>query len=444
MTKNEYLKLAFKANLFNYKWWLISAISMIKSVDKQEYKDYEIIKEDWGYSFWQPAGALEDGQPTSAQKVKIEDADKSRPLFAVKDRIQIDPSWMESVAEPMDVPFGNFLYNAICIYPSFKDKVPFIKGQTSVQDLERKVAPILQDTPLPGKPREKQFIYCDEWVKYLDSREHLKSIAHLLNQSATVKTITKSPDFEAFKRKLEKEYAGQLEDPVKLVEFEKKLQEFDNEWLKGDPADKTFLTGKVRNVARKKMHISIGAEPGFEKKSTVIPITESLDNGWPTDPDKHVSVINGIRFGSLSRGKETIKGGVTAKYLLRAGNNFSISDGDCGSKNGLAVHYDQGNYRRLIGRSIVLNASGEHKLVPTEDDAKNYIGKDVILRSPAYCRVGGDKICRVCAGEGIAINPTGVSIALTEMSSIVMNDFMKQMHDTTIKTEKLNIDEIFS
>lgn len=457
MNKLSYLKLAFEANLFSKKWWLVSILGMIVPMKKETYLPYEIMKDEWGYSYWDPEGGLgphetmtgPDGYTQPMQKVipafvKIQDADPSLPLFSVHDRILIDSTWMTSVSEPMDVKFGNFLYNAICIYPTFGHRIPFIAGSTTVRALEDKVAPILKDTPKPGIKREGVDIYCDDWVKFLDSREHLKSIAYLLNQSATVKTITKSPDFEAFKKKLEKEYEGRLTDPVILVEFEKKLQEFDNEWLKGDPTDKTFLTGKIRNVARKKMHISIGAEPGFENKSTVIPITKSLDNGWPTDPDQHVSVMNGIRFGSLSRGKETVKGGVTAKYLLRAGNNFSIVNGDCGSKNGLRLTYDNASIQRLVGRSIIVKNNGEHQLVETLDMAKSYIGKEVVTRSPAFCRSEGDRICTVCAGVGLSLNPTGVSIGLTEMSAIIMNDFMKGMHDTTIKTEKLDIAEIFS
>lgn len=452
MTKEEYLKLAIAERKFFKKSWLVSMIAMIKPVQKSDsdYEHLELIPETWGYSVWmitKPAIAVENAindKVVHGSKVKIDNADRSRPLFTVKDRIKIDGSWFPNVFEDMEVPFGNLLFNCICIVPAFGHKFPFMRGKFSIQDIEAKVAPILQDTPDTNKAREDRFIYCDEWVRFMDCREHLRSIAHLLNQSATLKTITKSPDFNAFKKKLEKEFEGQLTNPVKLVEFEKKLQDFDNEWLKGDPADKTFLEGKVRNVARKKMHLSIGSEPGFETKSTVLPITEALDEGWPTDPDKHVSMINGIRHGSLSRGRETIKGGVTAKYLLRAGNNFSVVDGDCGAKNGLVVMYTKDSLSRLVGRYITTNSSGEVKYLATKEDVAPYQDKYVRLRSPAYCRMSGDRVCKVCGGDGLALNPNGVSIALTEMSSIVMNDFMKAMHDTTIKTVKLNLDDILS
>ena len=436
MNKNDYLKLAILDKKFYKKSWLISIISQIKPFSKpeSELEHLEIISESWGYSYW---------DKNQGVKVKIDDAEAGKAIFNIKDRINIDQTWFSNVKEPIETPLGNVLFNAICIETAFGPKYPFIKGVVSIDDIANRVATVLQDTPAEGQKRDDQIIYCDEWIKFQDSKEHFKAIAHLLNQSATIKTITKSPGFDAYKKKLEKEYEGRLQDPVVLVEFEKKLQEFDNEWLKGDPADKTFLQGKVRNVARKKMHLCIGSEPGFETKSTVIPVTKSLDEGWPTNPEEHVSMMNGIRFGSLSRGKETVKGGVTAKYLLRAGNNFTISSADCGTRNGLQVVYTKDNIKRLAGRYIIGQA-GEAIHIPDKDAASNYQDKYVRLRSPAYCRVDGDSICRFCAGDGLALNPNGVSIGLTEMSSIVMNDFMKAMHDTTIKTVRLDISDIFS
>lgn len=437
MTKNEYLKLAILAKKHYSKKWLISAIALVtaSNTKEEELEHLDIIYDSWGYSFW-------DKQ--SSTKIKIDDAKPGIPLFNVKDRVIIDHTWFSNVNKVIDTPFGNVLFNAVCIYPAFGSKMSFITGQVSIADIERRVAEVLTDTPKEGEKRLDTRIYCDEWRKFIDSREHLSSIVHLLNQSATVKTITKAPGFEAFKAKLTKEYEGQLEDPVKLVEYEKKLQAYDNEWLKGDPADKTFLQGKVRNVARKKMHLSIGSEPGFEVKSTVIPITKSLDQGWPTDPEEHVSMMNGIRYGSLSRGKETVKGGVTAKYLLRAGNNFTITDEDCGARNGLVVKYDSSNISRLVGRFIINEDTSEAIHIKNIEDAREHQDKYVRLRSPAYCRQEGDSICRICAGDGLSLNPKGVSIGLTEMSSIVMNDFMKAMHDTTLKTEKLELSDIMS
>lgn len=455
MNKKEYLKLAIKANAFAKKSWIISALSITFPKQKEKYEHLEIIPEPWGYSVWLDNGGREGDvyeNPNTGEKeymelitggkVKIEDAVQGQPLFHVKDRFIVDNSWFTNVTEPKETQFGNILFNAICVYPAFGSRIPFQFGKVSMENIDGLIAAILLDTPEEGKPRSKGNVYCDELMRFQDSKEHFKSVAHLLNQAATIKTITKSPEFEAFRNKLAKEYGDQLKDPVKLVEFEKKLQAFDNEWLKGDPADDTFMVGKVRNVGRKKMFLSIGSEPGFETKSTVNPIITSLDDGWSHKPQDHVDTINGIRHASLSRGKETVKGGVTAKYLLRAGNNFSIINQDCGAKNGINIKYDEKQISKLIGRSI-LTSQGTVK-IDTKEQASEYSGKYVRLRSPAYCTVTGDRICKVCAGDGLALNPNGIAIALTEVSSIVMTDFMKAMHDTTIKTTRLVLDEIFS
>ena len=71
----------------------------------------------------------------------------------------------------------------------------------------------------------------------------------------------------------------------------------------------------------------MGAEGGnFTDKVTITPVINSLQEGWPTDPVEFTAMMNGLRYASFSRGSETVKGGVSAKYLLRAGNNFKIVD----------------------------------------------------------------------------------------------------------------------
>ena len=431
MKKQEYLKLAILNKKHYKKKWIISILALTKG-NLQSPQELDLLNESWGYS-----------TILNGEKVKIEDAKAGEPLFTVKDRVQVDPTWMDSIDSSLDVPLGNLLFNAISIYPAFGKKYKFITGKISISDIEGYIAPRLNDTPEEGKKREDGLFYCDELNKFMDSIEYIVSLSNIFNQSSSQKSILTAPGLNEYKEQLIKEYGDLLQDPIKLVEFDKKLQAYDDNWLKGDPTEGTFMTGKVKNVARKKMHLSVGAEPGFENKSTVIPITKSLEQGWDTNPKEFVSIVNGVRYGSLSRGKETIKGGVTAKYLLRAGNNFSIKGEDCGSVNGIITKYDKSYVSRLAGRSIILPSS-EVVYIKDKEQAKEYTDKYVILRSPAYCRNEGDSICRTCAGDGMSINPQGVSISLTEMSNVVLYDFMKAMHDTTIQTTTLDIDDIFS
>jgi hypothetical protein len=151
-------------------------------------------------------------------------------------------------------------------------------------------------------------------------------------------------------------------------------------------------------------------------------------------------MMNGIRSASFSRGSETVKGGVAAKVLLRAANNFVINSNDCGSKLGIKRKYNETNVNALVGRYVISN--GKSILVEDKQQASSYIGKEIITRSPAFCKEKGDVICKVCAGNNLASYPTGISIPLTEISSIILVASLKKMHASELKLGKLNLSEI--
>ena len=86
------------------------------------------------------------------------------------------------------------------------------------------------------------------------------------------------------------------------------------------------------------------------------------------------------------------------------------------------------------------------KLIPitNKTDAANYIGRPIQVRSPATCRLSGDKICKVCAGSKLSMYPTGLTIPLTEISNILLYDSMKSMHDSTLKVASYEINDVLS
>jgi hypothetical protein len=356
--------------------------------------------------------------------------------------IVVDPSYVPNVKEAFESNLGNLLFNAICILSSFGHKHPYVTGTVSISSIEDKVAVKLKDTPATEAERSSEFYYVDEYCKFVDSLQFLSTLSQLVTIAGTRTNIQAPTGIKEFKQSLKAKYGDEITDPVKLAEFEKDLLDFDNDYLKRDPTNGVFMSGKLKHTARKKMFLAMGAEKSFNENQKVTVIQNSLEEGWPTDPVKFTAAMNGIRIGSYFRGAETVKGGVSAKYLLRAANNFKIKIPDCGTKLGIRRSYNKSNFDKAIGRYVVLN--GISRLIENKLDAEDLIGKSIVVRSPMYCKAKGDNICQICAGIKLAQYPTGVTIPLTEISGIILTASMKAMHVNSVTTAELNIAEAFT
>lgn len=427
MKKLEYLKMAIGLKLFTKMGWLISVFSVTKPHDGEKYTG-KIVPQDWGYSFIDVNGEL----------TKIEDAVKGEPLFKFLDKITINDSWAENADKNEETRIGNLIFNHVAILSSFGKKHPFPFGRVSISGLEAGIAAKLKSTPKEGEERSSMYYYVDEHIKFKNSLRYYSGITQLATWSATARTMTPAPGIDEFKKELLKKYEGKLTDPVELVNFEKELQAFDEKYLEGDPANGTFMAGKVKNVSRKKMFLAVGAGMSFTDSNRVTPITNSLQNGWPTEPEQFAAMMNDLRAGSYSRGAETIKGGVAAKVLLRSTNTLQIQDNDCGATLGIRRVYDKSNINKLVGRYIV---GTKPVLVENIEQAGEYLGKSIKVRSPMYCKLQGDgnSRCRICCGENLFKFPTGFAIPATEVSGILLYASMKAMHGTVLSTARLNL-----
>jgi hypothetical protein len=86
----------------------------------------------------------------------------------------------------------------------------------------------------------------------------------------------------------------------------------------------------------------------------------------------------------------------------------------------------------------MIRVNKEWLLIDSPEQAMKYVGQPVIVRSPMYCKLDGDHICKHCAGKRLAENPVGLTIAVTEISSIIMTAALKKMHGTVLSVAKMD------
>ena len=103
---------------------------------------------------------------------------------------------------------------------------------------------------------------------------------------------------------------------------------------------------------------------------------------------------------------------------------------------------DDSNFKSIKFRHIL---DGDKTiLIDSEEMAKVYIGKNVLVRSPETCALVGENYCQYCVSKLLSENPDGIKNDVTEVTSIVMYESMKKMHNTTKSITRLNKKEIFS
>lgn len=435
MKKLDYLKYAIQQKLYSKKAWMISVFSVFQEGEngwKEDPYKGRLVTQPWGLSFVNESGELE----------KIDDSKQMTPLFTPADRLMIDNSWASNCKESVETSVGTLLFNHICLITCFGNKLDYMVGRISVAQVEAEIVPRLKSNPKPGEARNDVDIYVDEYIALGRSFEYLKGMLQLCAYAATPKGLVAPTGIKEFKAQLNRKYEGKLTDPVQMAAYEAELKKFDDEFMKDDPTYGKFTSGKVANISRKKLFLTVGSETGFKETAEIIPVTNSLQEGWPTDPVEYTSMMNGIRTGSYARGAETVNGGVAMKYMLRAANNFKIKSEDCGSKLGIRRLYTKANASSLVGRTLI--DAGKQILVENENQLGNYLGKVLTVRSPMYCKMEGDTLCKVCTGEKLGRYETGLTIPLTEISSILLAASMAKMHTSGLSSAEMDLSEILS
>lgn len=426
MKKLDYLKLAITAKAYKDRSWVFSLVSQVQEGPEDYLKQpfpYRLVQTLSGFFFVDPE---KDNQLTMIDGIKA-----GEPLFTFTESIDIDATWCINLKEPVTSTLGRLLVNLLILVDVFNDKIPYINGPISVGDIESIIAKGLKDTPPADTPRDNNCIYVDEYTKFIDRLQFLAILAPLCVWSATKTNVVAPVGIVSYREELAKEYGDKLTDPAYLAEFEDKLRKYDSDYLAEDPSNGKFLSGDMKNIRRKKLFLTSGAEMGFKITSKVSPVVPSLSDGWGYNQKEFVSSMNGLRAGSYARGTETIKGGVTAKALLRSLGSFKIVDNDCGSTMGLKRTFTNDTISKTVGRYML---TGNKSTVITDDTSATFIDKEISLRSPLYCRSEGETFCKYCVGDKIALNPEGLSLAVTDVSNVILYSFMKLMHGKRLST----------
>lgn len=429
MNKRDFFMAAMKAEEFRRSAWVLSAFCLINEGPDDWKADpyaYRIVQTPSGHYFVDPAN---DGQLSL-----IDDAPKGQPPFSIKDRIQLKAGEVPNLTKNVDTNFGNLLLNYIVLVYPFGNKVEFMTGRFKSTDVEKAIIKRRKEDPPEGQERDPNAIYVDEYLKFTDAAFSVVAFTQMCVPAATEKTMSNAPGIFELRDKLLKENWERRNDPAVIAQIDAQLVAYDREYMKGDRGADFLIKNKSFDIVRKRQFGMHGAEAGLNEGVEVELIDRSLSEGW--DISKFPAYNNSLRAGSYNRGRETMFGGESVKWLFRASSNVAVTQKDCGSKVGLMYTVDGVNWGWLVG-FWVITPSGP---VLVEDDAaaQKYVGKTVEVRSPMYCQLEKTDYCECCVGVRLASSPTALSAAITDYGSVMMYINMQAVHGKKLAVQKLD------
>ncbi len=437
MTKLAYLLFSIKHKCFYRKAWIVAAFAVVNETPEQKAEKYigKLVREPFGLFY------LDEALQPQQIEVKLE---ANAVLFDKKETITITQTDFPFIQQPsIETTIGRLLLNLIVIQEPFEGRLPFINKKFNPSTVENIISPVLENTLKPGEAKKPGVFYVDEYIKFAKATSFIENLSTIFTNSITRVAMLPAPGREAFTKETLAKYQGKLRNPIEMAKFQEELRAFDNAHLKAnDPAYGQFTSGPVIS-ARNKAFMTQGGETNeFIGQLDITPIVKPLDQGIDLDPEAFTAAANMVRYGSFARGAETVNGGVAAKALMTALDTWKIEKEDCGATLGITLSFNENNFKELVWRFVLAN--NKPVFIENEEQAKAYIGKTIFVRSPQYCRLPGTETCKVCAGKAISKYPTGQVIPAVEVSSGIMLDSLKKMHNTGIATKVMELISVIS
>ena len=427
MNKRDFFITAMKAGCFKYKAWVIDAFSVTKPDNEGKIQSIQrppfviIHGDNGGYGFYHGDSHEVEG---------IEGPKTTEPLFRFNEELTIGPNDIPNCKNAIVTTYGRFLVNMMIIVYPFGDKIDYFNKEISIGELES----IIEKRLANDDELKPNSITIDEYMRFCEAAFALAGFSQLCVPSASEKSLTTDPKIKIRRQELVEKYKDQLNDPVIQAKIGDELIAMDRAWIKNDVAEGFYIKSKSFEVVRKKMFLAQGAEQGFGISGDFIPT--SLSEGWSIKDLPAMS--NALRDGSFNRGAQTALGGEATKYNYRIFQNTTVSEDDCGSTFGLPYELTKDNIGFFISYTVI---DGQKQIEITNENFERFIGKRILVRSPAYCKTEGVNFCSVCVGKKLATTPEAISTYVASIGSTFLSLFLASMHGKSMKLVEVDFNK---
>jgi len=356
-------------------------------------------------------------------------SEEEMPFLDFHEDVSIDSKFIKNLKdeEKITTTLGRFLLNHTLLVMTVGDKIPYINDNWDINSVGKKLIQLVMDKEIGIEPA-KLFI---NTVYFLSS--YSEFVAPSLSEAA----ITVDPRVIELRNKLFEQYKDQLNDPEIMIKIEKEVIALDKEILSHDPEAGFLSSAKNFNVHRKRMFLMMGLLSAFGDEHKQFNFsTTNLDDGWKIEDLD--TLFNEVRSGSYGRAKETAKGGAESKYLGRTFQEAKIVEDDCGTKKGIHVSLNNNNIENFLYRTLITGS--KNPVVITKANNSQFIGKDVIVRSPMFC-IAKNGYCYSCMDERHkTLGTRRLNIQPLSIGSTFLTNSMKKMHGSAVDTFEITAD----
>lgn len=332
---------------------------------------------------------------------------------------------------------GKFIFNKYIVERcGFQDILGYVNEEINkkvLKKLEAKLSLAVQ----------KDIITVDKFLDYIDYRDTLGLQLHpVITPSFTEKTIGPIKEVMDLKEKLLKENKKEIEarNGKVISEIEAKLIAKAKEMLKNDPGMDLYNSGARGDMVNyKEMYIMKGAVSDYITKEISL-----LDRAFIEGMEKKdiTLMANQVIQSIYPKSVAPAESGTLSKAIVAAFQSVTLNKqrgSYCKCKNKLDIKLTESNINSYRGRYI---SEGNKAIELTDERIPKYVGKTVKMFSPIYDI--GDEICNVCAGNmPYLLEIKNIGLNFSRTANAITNMGMKKFHVTSIKTQEIDIDDIF-
>lgn len=432
MKKIDLFLKAMKAESFRRPQWIRGAFGVVEEDRGKAMADlfpYRILRTG--------TTCFVADSENANELVMVDDAISGKPIFFQHEEVTLTAAMgIPGITKDTPTTYGRWLLNTVMLFYPFGKIFGYMNQKFFVREIESMILPLFVNNPEEGTQRNPKSIYVDDYIKFAQAVRYLEQFMYLFTPAGSEKTMTCSDELPKLKRDLFAKYKDHLSDPAVLAKISGEIEAADRDWLKGDVGMDSLLDGKKDfGVVRRKLFGFQGGEAGFDDGNEMVAIENSLEEGW--DISQFPAMNDVLRVGSFNRGFQTAMGGDGFKKLIRATSNCQITIPDCGTKFGMPVALTPERIGNFYGLWIV--TAGKPVML-SEENATQFIGKEVIVRAPNFCRLTLTDFCETCCGSKLSANKTGLSSATSRIGNVFLALYMHAMHGKALSVTDYNFE----
>jgi hypothetical protein len=338
--------------------------------------------------------------------------------------------------DDIETTVGSFVFNKFIIEPRFAKLIGYVNDVIDADGL-KKLESTLSELLLDDKINTVDFGDYLNRIQWLGMQFH-----EPLAASFTMRGLKPVPKVIKRREELIKQNAEALEkgDVMVMSAIEKELVELAKQEIGDDPSMDLYYSGARGSISNNYKQLSIVKGPVFNK---TIGKYQFIQNSFFEGLRKEDLSAAGTAAvnGQYPKSCGTAVSGYKAKQVSSLGQAVVLRKDvpDCGTKGYVELVIPPSMKSKFLYRYVI---DGNKLVMLDNETIGKYVGKKIKLRSIMYC--GCDSgVCMTCAGklfEKLQIDSIGLTTST--LTGALLNLKMKAMHDSSVKVNEINLDDM--